>query len=183
MAASGNRLQSLKSWKLLPQSFARAFPKFIPKPIRIDYEEACAIKDLSPKASATLSRRCLQGIIRDFWGVKSGSLFAEIDQLSDKIDPETWDAVDAVRKIGNIAAHMEEDINQMIDVEPHEAGLLIALIETLLEDWYIAREKRRIHRQKINDAAKSKSTKRKVTKKAATTKKVAAKSPPIKKRP
>ena len=28
-----------------------------------DYEEACAIVNLSPKASATLSRRCLQGMI------------------------------------------------------------------------------------------------------------------------
>ena len=168
---------TLKSWNLLPQSSAKTFPDYIPKPIRDDYEEACAIKDLSPKASATLSRRCLQGIIRDFWGVKGGSLFAEVNQLSGKIDLETWDAIDAVRKIGNIGAHMEKDINLVVDVDPEEASLLIGLIETLLEDWYIAKEKRKNHLQKIIAVSVAKATKRKVAKKAPTTKKVAAKKP------
>ena len=47
-------------------------PDYIPEAIRKDYMEACAIIDSSPKASATLSRRCLQGMIRDFWGVQAG---------------------------------------------------------------------------------------------------------------
>ena len=45
--------------RLLPTSSARVFPEYVPKPIRQDYEEACDILDRSPKASATLSRRCL----------------------------------------------------------------------------------------------------------------------------
>lgn len=56
----------IKSWQLLPTSYAKTFPDYIPEPLRNDYEEAMAILELSPKASATLSRRCLQGIIRDF---------------------------------------------------------------------------------------------------------------------
>ena len=42
-------------WKLRPLSSARVFPSYIPEPLRQDYEEACAILDLSPKASATLN--------------------------------------------------------------------------------------------------------------------------------
>lgn len=42
-----------------PKSLAKQFPDYIPKAIRQDYEESCAIINLSPKASATLSRRCL----------------------------------------------------------------------------------------------------------------------------
>jgi hypothetical protein len=34
---------------------------------------------------------------------------------------------------------MEKDVNLIIDVDPEEAGLLIWLIETLFEEWYIAR--------------------------------------------
>lgn len=49
-----------------PVSSAKQFPDYIPQAIKQDYEEACAIVYLSPKASATLSRRCLQGMIRDF---------------------------------------------------------------------------------------------------------------------
>jgi hypothetical protein len=51
-------------------------------------------------------------------------------------------AIDAVRKIGNIGAHMEKDINVIVDVEPKEAQLLIGLIELLVKDWYIAKHNR-----------------------------------------
>ena len=58
-----------EAWRLVPASKAKVFPDYIPVAIRDDYTEACAIKDLSPKASATLARRALQGMIRDFWQV------------------------------------------------------------------------------------------------------------------
>ncbi len=129
--------QSLMNWNLKPRSQARVFPSYIPKAILEDYEEACIIRDLSPKASATLSRRCLQGIIRDFHKITKKQLFDEIEALKENIDPLTWQAIDAVRSIGNIGAHMEKDINLIIDVEPQEASALIGLIEMLLKDWYI----------------------------------------------
>jgi hypothetical protein len=72
-------LGKVTEWSLIPASASKHFPEYIPQPIREDYEEACLICDLSPKASATLSRRCLQGIIRDFWGVKPGRLVDEIE--------------------------------------------------------------------------------------------------------
>lgn len=68
----------IQSWRLIPPSNAKVFPSFIPQSLISDYVEACQIVDLSPKASATLSRRCLQGIIRDFWQVKPGRLVDEI---------------------------------------------------------------------------------------------------------
>jgi hypothetical protein len=134
----------IKTWRLLPGSYAKSFPEYIPKPLRKDYEEATSIIDLSPKASATLSRRCLQGIIRDFWKVSKHRLIDEINAIEDKVDPLTWKSIDAVRKVGNIGAHMEKDINLIIDVEPEEAFLLIQLIELLFEEWYIHRYEREL---------------------------------------
>ena len=125
-------------WNLIPPSQAKAFPAYVPQPIREDYEEACRIRDLSPKASATLSRRCLQGMIRDYWGIRKQNLKQEIDAIKDKVDPLRWKAIEAVRTFGNIGAHMEEDVNIIVDVEPNEAQLLINLIEQLITDWYIA---------------------------------------------
>jgi hypothetical protein len=139
----------LRNWSLIPESKAKSFPNYIPKPILDDYREACLIRDLSPRASATLSRRCLQGIIRDFWQVKPGRLAGEIEQIKDKVDVDTWKAIDGVRSVGNIGAHMEEDINVIVDVEPHEAQLLVELIEILLKDWYVAREQKRLHLEAI----------------------------------
>ncbi|MDP1924426.1 MAG: DUF4145 domain-containing protein [Thiobacillus sp.] len=137
--------EPLTQWQLRPSSNAKVFPEYIPKPVLDDYTEACAIRDLSPKASATLARRCLQGIIRDYWGISKNRLVEEISELKPLIDSATWGAIDAVRSIGNIGAHMEKDINLVIDVEPEEAQLLIGLIEILLKDWYIARHERQVH--------------------------------------
>ena len=130
------------SWALRPQSSAKVFPSYIPAPILQDYAEACAIRDLSPKASATLSRRCLQGIIRDYWGVTKSRLVDEIAAIQTKVDPLTWQAIDAVRGVGNIGAHMERDINLVIEVDPGEANMLIGLLEVLLADWYVTRHER-----------------------------------------
>ena len=140
-----------KSWTLLPPSSAKPQPDCIPQPIRNDYYEACAIRDLSPKASATITRRCLQGMIRDFCGISKKRLIDEIDELRECVDkgsappgvqPDSVDAIDIVRKIGNIGAHMEADINVIVDVDPDEAQILVELVELLFAEWYVARETR-----------------------------------------
>jgi len=151
----------IKTWRLLPNSFAKPFPEYIPKPLRIDYEESASIIELSPKASATLSRRCLQGIIRDFWGIKKGRLVDEINAIEEKVDPLTWKSIDAIRKVGNIGAHMEKDINLILDVEPNEAYLLIQLIELLFEEWYIHRHEREEKLKAITGIAITKEEQRK----------------------
>ena len=123
-----------------PEAIYRNFPDYVPESIRQDYVEACMIRERSPKASATLSRRCLQGMIRDFWKVSGKrSLFDEIDAIKGFVPPSQWAAIDATRKIGNIGAHMEKDVNVVIDVEPDEADSLLKLIELLIDKWYIAR--------------------------------------------
>lgn len=124
---------------ILPKSNAIQFPDYVPESIRNDYEEACAIVWLSPKASATLSRRCIQSMIRDFWNVKETTLYKEISALESKVDKAQWDVLNALRKLGNIGAHPESDVNLMIDIEPEEATKLLKVIELLIKQWYIKR--------------------------------------------
>jgi hypothetical protein len=142
----------VEDWRLLPSSFARPQPDYIPEAVRRDYQEACAIRDLSPNASATIIRRCIQGIIRDFCRISKKRLIDEIKELRDRVDAgnapagvqaDTVDAIDHVRAIGNIGAHMEADINVIVDVDPDEAQRLIELVELLFDEWYVARERRR----------------------------------------
>lgn len=147
-----------QSWQLLPESNAKVFPDYVPKPISEDYYEACRICNLSSKASATLARRCLQGMIRDFWGISKGTLKDEIEALEDKVDSLTWEAIDSVRKVGNIGAHMEKDINVIIDVETNEAQLLIELIEQLMNDWYRTRNDKQERLRKIKEVAEAKAS-------------------------
>ena len=126
---------------MYPTSLAKQFPDYIPKAIKEDYEEAYSILSLSPKATATLSRRCLQGMIRDFWKikVKSGKLYDEINAIKDKISPAQWKAIDSLRSLGNIGAHMEKNVNEIVEIDDGEAEKLIKLIELLIEKWYIAK--------------------------------------------
>lgn len=148
--------EPMEEWQLRPKSLAKPFPAYIPQAILDDYKEACLIVNDSPKASATLSRRCLQGIIRDFWKIIKPRLIDEIKELEGKIDGSTWRAIDGVRSVGNIGAHMESDINLIVDVDPDEAQALIGLIEFLLKDWYVADHDRKEHMQKVIDLAKLK---------------------------
>jgi len=139
-----------------PESSANQYPDYVPKAIRDDYTEACLIRDYSPKASATLSRRCLQGMIRDTFDVKPGNLYSEISQISEKTDPITWKAIDSVREIGNIGAHMQQDISKIIDIDPNEAGILLKLIETLIEEWYVKQEDRKMRCLEVTQLAEKK---------------------------
>lgn len=128
--------------RLLPEGVSRSYPDYIPQALRDDYIEACKIVDLSPKAAATLARRCLQGMLRDFHGIKKRSLAEEINELEGRIETDLWNAIDAVRSIGNIGAHMEKDVNVIVDIDPDEARQLIGLIELLFDEWYVQREER-----------------------------------------
>ena len=100
-------------------------PPEVPPAIRGDYIEACIVVADSLKASAALSRRCLQHILREAAGVTPSNLAQEIDQVlaSGKLHSTVADSLDAVREIGNFAAHPTKSTNtgEVIEVEPGEA--------------------------------------------------------------
>jgi hypothetical protein len=160
--------ESTELFNLRPASHAKPQPDSVPAPLAKDYYEACAIRDLSPKASATLSRRVLQGMIRDFCKINAPNLYQEIELLKKLADEgkappgvavETVDAMHSVRSIGNIGAHMEKDIDVVVDVDPNEAQALIELIEMLFEDWYIERAQRQRKLAAIKSIADQKADK------------------------
>ena len=149
---------------IIPQKVIRQFPEYIPQQIRQDYEEATSILNDCPKAAATLYRRCLQGMIRDFWGISKNRLVDEIKDLEKKIPVMQWNAIDALRKIGNIGAHMEKDVNTIVDIDEGEAEKLGKLIELLMEKWYIARHDEEALLQDITAISEEKQEEQKVSK-------------------
>ena len=162
--------EEIRHFHLLPDSRAKPQPEYVPSAIRSDYEESCKIEHLSPKASAALARRCLQGIVRDYWKIpnsRRGNLGAELSYVKDRIDEDTWEAIQAVRSLGDIGAHMERDVNVIIEVHPREARLLNELIETLIEDWYVARHKRQQRNSDLKAAAATKLTEKREAKQVA----------------
>lgn len=134
-----------------PGTVGKAFPRFVPEEILEDYNEAWSIVSLSPKSSATLARRCLQAMIRNFCKIHEKTLYAEIsklqkmaddDTLPKGVEAETIAAMNALRELGNIGAHMMESGGEILSVDSGEAEALLALIEMLFSDWYVAQGKR-----------------------------------------
>lgn len=119
-----------------------------------DYEEAIKVISASPKASAALSRRLLQSLLRDKFGIKKKSLAQEIETFIelDGIPTHITDAVDAVRNIGNLAAHPTKNQNtgEIVAVENGEAEWLIEVIEALFDFVFIQPIKLERRRKELN---------------------------------
>lgn len=110
----------------------------------------------SPKSAATLARRALQGVMRDYYRVKPGRLVDEIDAAAKHMDSSLADALHALRKVGNVGAHMEADVNQIVAVDPGEAEALLQLIELMLDETYVARHAREERVEAVRKIAQEK---------------------------
>ena len=119
-------------------------PKEVPKPLAEDYEEACAVLTISPKASAALSRRCLQSILY-LQGYTGKNLAKQVDAILSETDaskalsPALSMTVDAIRNFGNFSAHPITDVTtqQIIPVDPHEAEFCLEVIEEMFDHFYV----------------------------------------------
>ena len=115
-----------------------------PTNLKEDYLEACAVLDISAKASAALSRRVLQGILQQ-QGYLQRMLADQIDAVLAETDaakalPTSLKTnVDVIRKFGNFPAHPIRDkvTSEIIDVEPEEAAWCLELVELLFDHYYI----------------------------------------------
>lgn len=116
----------------------------------------------SPKASAALSRRCLQNLLREIGGFKSRDLNDEIQKAIDSKTLPSYiaDALDAIRAVGNFAAHPIKGTSsgEVIDVEPGEAEQQLDTLELLFDFYFvqpaIAKRKKDALNAKLADAKK-----------------------------
>jgi len=156
------RLQSpTGAWSPIPGTWLRVFPLMgkvkrldasIPETFAQDYREAHLVLSLSAKASAALSRRCLQGIL-SAQGYSGGSLSQQIDRLLAEADrtkaipPKLRTTVDAIRQFGNFSAHpiTDQTTLQVIPVEPEEAEWCLEIVDEMFDHFYVGPE---IARQK-----------------------------------
>ena len=110
----------------------------VPSDLSSDYHEACLVLADSPKASAALGRRCLQHLLREQAKVKPSNLSVEIEEAMTSLPPHLSDAIDAVRNIGNFAAHpaKSESTGEVVEVEAGEAEWILDTIEGLFDHYF-----------------------------------------------
>ena len=140
-------------WMPVPDTFERIFPRVgrvkpldasIPEEFAQDYREAHFVLDLSAKASAALSRRCLQGILKA-QGYLAGNLSQQIDNLLAETDttkslpPKLRTTVDAIRQFGNFSAHpiTDQTTLQVIPVQPEEAEWCLEIVHEMFDHFYV----------------------------------------------
>jgi Domain of unknown function (DUF4145) len=144
--------QTVQVW---PKGVARApLHLEVPPGIAEDYKEACLVLADSPKASAALSRRCLQNLLRSAAGVKPGNLSDEIQQVLDsrQLPSAVAESIDAVRAIGNFAAHAikSKTSGEIVGVEVGEAEWNLDVLESLFDFYYALPAKAKAKKDALN---------------------------------
>jgi hypothetical protein len=116
----------------------------------------------SAKASAALSRRCLQTILREKAGTTERDLAQQIQRVLDSGQlPSYLSAdLDAVRNIGNFAAHpiKSKHTGEILPVELGEAEWNLDVVEALFDFYFVAparaEERRHALNRKLEDTGK-----------------------------
>ncbi|QTP33672.1 hypothetical protein B7759_02274 [Burkholderia glumae] len=147
-------LAPVNAFMAYPRSTGRLrAPVEVPAHVAEDYHEACAVLQDSAKASAALSRRCLQMVLREN-GFTQKDLAPAIDAAlaSNSLPTAIADNLDAIRNIGNFAAHPMKDTStgQILPVEPHEAEWNLDVLEELFDFFYVQPEKAKQRRAALD---------------------------------
>ena len=157
-----DRMES-EEWIVHPKATSRSpLSPDVPENFAQDYREACLVLADSAKASAALSRRCLQTLLREKAEVSVSDLSKEIDQVleSRTLPTHLADAIDAVRNIGNFAAHpiKSKNTGEIVEVEPGEAEWLLDVLEGLFDFYFVQpallQRKKDALNKKLEDAGK-----------------------------
>lgn len=130
----------------------------IPGEFYEDYLEAKEALQYSCKASAALSRRCLQNLLHNKLKINKRNLVQEIQEFIDNEKAPSYikEAIDAVRNIGNFAAHPLKDTNtgEIVPVEPGEAEWLVEVLELLFDFYFVQPKKLKERKRKLNEKLK-----------------------------
>jgi len=135
-----------------------AIPDNCPDAIKEDYQEAARLLNVSARASAAFSRRCLEGILTA-QGYTQNQLVQKIEALLKEEDPRKVlpyyisKNVDAVRGFGNFSAHpiVNKATAEITDVQPGEAEWCLQIIQELLDHYYTRPAEERAKIDQINE--------------------------------
>lgn len=136
-------IYNYQKWFMLkPNSISRApLPNEVPQEFVEDYIEACLVLPESPKASAALSRRCLQNLLIEKAGAKGDNLSQQIQYVLDSKELPSYlaNGLDAVRNIGNFSAHpiKSKSSGEIVKVDPGEAEWNLDILEDLFDFYFV----------------------------------------------
>ena len=159
-----NQSVGLQLIKLLvwPQNSERPLDRSVPPAIATDFAEACRVLPISAQASAALTRRTLQQVLRDHAHTTSKDLYDQIEEViqSGHLPSSLADQLSAIRIIGNFAAHpLKSKLSGLIlPVEPHEAEWNLDVLEAVFDYYFtkpaLAQARKDALNRKLEEAGK-----------------------------
>jgi hypothetical protein len=135
-----------------PRGGRNAAPE-VPEELRSDFAEAASILDLSPQASAALSRRILQVVLVDHVAATGRNLEDQIDSVIDTLPTYVAESLHPLRHVGNFGAHRIKDTETgaVVPVEPGEAEWTLDTVETLFDHVFVAPKRAAGRRAAVNE--------------------------------
>lgn len=146
-----------KAVVLWPKTTAPHVDPAVPKAFADLFREAWDVLPWSPRASAALSRRCLQQLLHDHFKIKAKNLEEEIDALiaTKQLPSHINDDLHAVRSVGNFAAHPQKNLatGNIVDPEPDEANWLLSLLQAVFDSTFVEPARHAARKQAWNTKA------------------------------
>ena len=135
-------VRNANEWVLHPRVPSRRAPSEVPEPYASLYDEAALILRDSPRASAILSRRALEQLLRSVAGVpKQRNLYEEIEWAIENVTlpSHITETMHEPRIVGNMGAHPTEDeTGALIEVVEGEAEWMLDILDALFDFYFVA---------------------------------------------
>ncbi len=118
------------------------------------YGEASLVLDVSPRASAVLSRRALADLLKKYAGRNEYGLADRIDQFNrDSSHPSGLrENLHYLREIGDFAAHTQQDDQaNIVDVDGEEAEWTLDIVDRLFDYFVVTPARDAAMRAKMDE--------------------------------
>ena len=118
------------------------------------FHESEEVNNISPRASATLSRYLLQMLLHEELDIKKKNLEEEIMALEDdrSVPTNLITMLQVMRKVANFGAHPKKSTNsnEIVEVETGESEVMLDLLEELFDYIFVKPKQRKLFLENIN---------------------------------
>lgn len=132
--------QANKSTLIHPKGFnTPQLPPEVPPASSEQFYEACSVLPYSPRASAALSRMCLQNLLRQVAGVQPGKLKDELQQIieSGKLSSTIVQSIHDLYSNSSFLNSENQDCSILHPADQVEASLYINVLYQLFEYYFL----------------------------------------------
>ena len=120
---------------------ARKLHEFIPYQYAELFRESEEVNNISPRASATLSRHLLQMLLHEELHIHKRNLEEELKELEgmNNVPSKLVSMLQIMRKIANFGAHPKKSTNsnEIVEVEEGESAIMLDLLEEVFDYIFV----------------------------------------------